>query len=225
MMKFRTLAAAFLSGLMLAAPAGAATFTGEFWDVDVYSSDPANNAVENLGDVLEIISGTYARVADATFSSSGIDYPNGEADVLATTGSLAAFLGADAASLSGFGAVEMLGSIFRFTGWIQMLPGINALSLASDDGFRLTLDGSVVAESFESRWYQPSLVDFDAGAGGLFFFELIYFEDHEDSAGVEFTWAGNRSGVIAPVPLPGTAPLMLSALLLGGLAVRRSRRR
>ncbi|WP_300029227.1 VPLPA-CTERM sorting domain-containing protein [uncultured Roseobacter sp.] len=209
--------------LALAAPASAATFQGEFWDVDTGAvGDPSNNVIDNLADALSIVEGADQRAADATFQSSGIDYPTGPLGPGSTGQTLASWLGADAASLSGLGGTSMLGSIFRFTGSIYVGAGTNNFTVGADDGFRLTIDGNEVASFGGTAPFTSYDASYDnVGAAGIKSFELIFYEDNRVAVGVDFRVDGE---VVNPVPLPASAFMLLAAL--GGVgAVARRRRK
>lgn len=193
----------------LAAPAAAATFDGEFWD---------ETSVGSLNDAIGVIG---SRAADATFASTAIDYPNGARNNTPSSGTLGNFLGTDAASLSGEAGTTLTGSIFRFTGFLDLLAGVQTFSVASDDGFRLTI-GGVEIGSAGRRPFRTSTFDVDAGEG-VTAFELIFFEDG-GLTGVEFFVDGALAAPVdapAPVPLPAGLPLMLGALGLAGVVARR----
>ncbi|WP_298836450.1 VPLPA-CTERM sorting domain-containing protein [uncultured Roseobacter sp.] len=208
--------------LALAAPASAATFTGEFWDVDTGSAgDPASNIIDNLADALSIVEGADQRDADATFVSTGIDYPTGPTGPGSTSQTLSSWLGADAASLSGLGSTTMLGSIFRFTGSIFVDAGINNFTVGADDGFRLIIDGNEVASFGGTKAFtnHPAVYD-NLSAAGVKSFELIFYEDNAVAVGVDF----RRDGAVVqpePVPLPASAVLLLGGLAGAGAFARR----
>ncbi len=218
---FSTITAGILAAC-LAVPAAAATIDVEFWDTDNGVSDPANNVVDNLSDALSIVEGANQRVADQTFTSSGIDYPVGPlgGGVISTGpfSTLAGWLGDDAASLSGDGSISMLGSVFRFTGQLLLQAGNNAFALGSDDGYRLRIDGVDVNSVEETRPFATDNFVFNAVANGLYDFELVYFEDNTRHAGVEFRVNGD---IVAPVPLPAGGLMLLAGLGAFGIARRR----
>ncbi|MEM9796846.1 MAG: PEP-CTERM sorting domain-containing protein [Pseudomonadota bacterium] len=200
-------AAAF--AILGAGSASAATFQGEFWDV---------SGVSGLDSALSVID---SRAADATFESTGIDYPNGSPDRLSSGSSLATFLGSDAASLSGLASTALTGSIFRFTGFLDLAAGLQTFSLSSDDGYRLTIGGTEVGVFSGLRPVRTDTFSVDPGAG-FTAFELIFYENRGNT-GVTFSVDGQIAQP-SPVPLPATLPLLLGALGLGGLAARRKQR-
>ena len=222
-MNFGSKAFAGCLALFLASPVAAATIDVEFWDTDNGSSDPANNVVDNLNDALSIVEGVNQRVADQTFNSSGIDYPTGSVGggVISSGqySTLSGWLGADALSLSGDGSISMLGSVFRFTGQMMLSAGINALSVGSDDGYRLRIGGVDVNSVDATRPFATDYFNYNAAADGLYDFELVYYEDNTRHAGVEFK---NGGEVVAPVPIPAGGLLLLTAI--GGLGVARRRK-
>lgn len=208
----------------LAGPVSAATFHAEFWDVDTGSTgDPANNVIDNLSDALSIVEGANQRAADATFKSTGIDYPNGPTGPGGTADSIATWLGTDAATLSGLpGTTTMLGTIIRFTGSIFVDAGLNLFTVGVDDGFRLIIDGQLVGSFGGTRAFTTYSTTFNnLGSAGVKDFELVFYEDNQVAVGVEFRKDGS---VVAPVPLPAGAVLLLSALGVAGGVARRKRK-
>jgi hypothetical protein len=203
---------AFLfGGLMLASPLSAATIMGEFWDASASLSD--------LADADAVIA---AGPATATFDVSALDYPSGPDSVVVDTTTLSSCLGSDAGSLdpASAGALDMTYSVFRFTGMLDLLPGDQEFSVGSDDGFRLTIDGSVVSDLDGLRPYATTVVDADPGTG-LVPFVLVYFEN-EGVTGVEFAIDGT---IVAPfntaVPIPAPLPFLLMTTALAALLVTR----
>lgn len=227
MVDTRKVTAAAIGALMLAASgSAAATFQGEFWDVTASpgAGDPASDKIDTLGDVLSIVEGSDARAPDATFKSTGIDYPQGPQGPGATSDTLADWLGTDSASLSGSSGVSMLGSIFRFTGSIFLDAGTNNLSVGSDDGYRLSIGGSVVNSVDATRPFSTDSFTYtNSGAAGATPFELIFYEDNQVAVGVEFKKDGQ---IAAPVPVPAAGIMLMTALGgLGGAAGLRRRRK
>lgn len=199
------LPAALIALSPLAAPAA---ILGEFWDADGFIStlDTAQAIIDASG-------------PDATFTSTGIDYPNGDADWVFDTETLATFLGTDAASLSSNALTTLEFSVFRFTGQIA-LDGLTEFSVGSDDGFQLTIDDTLVSSFDAPRPFDTTTVSADLGTG-LFDFELIYFED-AGLTGIEFFIDGEIvTGDMAPIPLPAGGALLLTGL--AGLALKRRR--
>ncbi len=184
--------------------AGAATILGEFWD--------ANINLWNLSRADAVIA---AGGPDATFESTGIDYPN-NSNNMSSNGTLAAFLGTDADSLTGEADTRLVRSVFRFSGYLDLAAGPQTFRVASDDGFRLTIDGEVVSQHTGRRGFRSTSVTTDAGTGNVDF-ELIFFE-HTGATGVEFTIDGQVA--TAAVPLP-TAGLLLATGFIGLIGLRR----
>lgn len=194
--------------------AKAATITGEFWD----ASDP----LLTLQDALNIAEN---QEATATFMSSGIDYPLGDANTVPDTTTLAEYLGADAATLSGPGDVTLEQSVFRFTGQIALDDAPTLFSVGSDDGFVLSIgNGAADIEFAGLRSFGTTSLTMNLGEG-LFDFELIYFEN-QGGTGVEFEINGETvTGAEGPtvVPISASGYVLLSALGLLGLMRLRSR--
>jgi hypothetical protein len=232
--------AVFLAG---AVSASASTLSGEFWDVTASSglgagcqvnsgtagTTAGSDAIDCWRDV-EAILGLAdpegnARGPDATFTSTGLSYPGapGSPGSGLTANTLAEWLGpTDALTLNpiGTGTTGMLGSIFRFTGWIDINDG-ETLSIGSDDGYSLTI-GTFNALLDETRAFPGTLDTVTySGASGLQEFELIFWEDNRTEVDllVEFR-GGVFHGDPAPIPLPAAAWMLLAGL--GGLvAVKR----
>lgn len=191
----------------------AATIAGEFFD--------AATPIETIADADAFIA---ANAPTATFESTGVDYPQGAVDTVNNTSTLADFLGTDAASLSGAGDSLLDQSVFRFTGFVDLAPGANTFTVASDDGFRLTI-GNLVLEFGAERTFAETTVTSDIG-DGLTAFELIFFEN-TDVLGIEFLIDGVVAAPADPpavIPTPGGLPLALTGVAMLGVAMLRRRR-
>jgi len=186
-------------------------FVGEFWDVA---------SVSNLDAALDVM----GRIAPtATFVASTLDYPGGATTIVSDATRLDAFLGLDGATLSGAGDRLLDGSIFRFSGTIDLGPGLHEFAVGSDDGFQLRIGGDVVGvfadqRSFATTAFSASL------AGGPLPFELIFFENF-GVTGVDLRIDGalaDRSILaVSPVPEPAQLPLYLAGLGILGRSARR----
>lgn len=193
----RSLIALFALILSLTGQAAVAAsiFYGEFWD--------ASGQVRTMNDADAIIA---AGAPTSTFTSTLIDYPRGTQRVTRSNSTtLANFLGSDAASIVGPTTPTLQHSVFRWTGFIDLLPGAQTFEVASDDGFRLTIDGDVVAERRGQRGFGGTTRIIDAGQGRLAF-ELIFFENR-GRTGVEF-FIDEVYAAPAVVPLPASLPLL-----------------
>ena len=218
----------------------ASAFTLNFWDVDQgggngipgvttpTAGSPANNRVNNLADALATIA---FRGADATFTSSGLDYPQlGGSNSASNSGLLKDFLGTDWASLvnnTSFRSIDDTtvnnASVFQFTGSIALLNGTNSFSIASDDGFELKV-GGVVVGSFEGTRAIGNPTTFDYSSdGGIEDFQLSFFEDQNSQVGLYGTLNGAVIENVAPVPLPASSLLLLGGL--GGLVALRRKKK
>lgn len=199
-----------------ASAASTAGLFGEFWDA-------GSDDLDDLADALSIIG---ARQADATFVSTAVDYPNGAALLSDDTDTLAQFLGADAASLSGEADNTLDGNfILRLTGQITLDAGAHDFQVFSDDGFRLTVDGAVIDAFLGLRSFGTNGPQTVTLPGGPLDFELIFFDGNPISAGLELlvdqSIAGGAllSTPMPAVPLPAPALLLLTGL--AGCAVLR----
>lgn len=194
-----------LAFLTATSPAMAATFFGEFWD--------ASSPLSNLNDADAVIS---SQAVTSTFTSTGIDYPNGSTTRIGSGTTLANFLGSDAASIIGPSNSTLQRSVFRFTGFLELLAGPQLFTVGSDDGFRLTIGGTQISQRFSNRGFATTSTTVDAGIG-LTAFELIFYEN-SGRTGIEFA-IDNAIATPAPVPLPQGLPLIAAAL--GALMILR----
>jgi len=227
----RGLAGAVITTLFLAAltaPVYAGSITGEFWDVAGQTGNPITSGSPALdptgGSYLATVDSVIAsRSADATFQSSGIAYP-GPFSFADVTQTLNSFLGADASTLNpmSLGSVSVLGTIFRFTGTVNLLAGNNTFNIFTDDGFRLSIGGAVVGMFDGVRAPSSSIINYNS-TGGDESFELIYFEGQQFVAALTATVNGN---VITPThaPIPEPSTMLLFGSGLAGLAAWRYRR-
>ncbi len=209
--QFRMAAIAAGVATGLSGPAGAVVL-GEFWDV----TGP-------VGSIAAAEAAIAAGAPDATFRSTAIDYPNGTFDFTApefisSMTTLATFLGVDGPSVVGAADATIEGSVFRFTGFLDLVAGPQTFTVGSDDGYRLRIDGALISEQDAPRGFAPTEVIVDAGQG-LTPFELIFYEDFGESSVLFTVDAGLVTGVA--VPLPASLVLLLSGL--GALAWIRRR--
>jgi hypothetical protein len=188
----------------------AATFTGEFWKND--------SQFRNINQALNFIA---SESPTATFQSTAIDYPNGSTNTTSSNTTLANFLGADAASIIGDGLVNIQTSVFRFTGFVDLLPGNQQFITGSDDGYRLTVNGVRISQQSRPRSFNSTTRNRDPGEGRATF-ELLFFENYGNS-GLE-VFIDGAIVLAAPIPLPAGFTLILSALAALGLLKWRNRR-
>jgi hypothetical protein len=176
------------------AAAQAAPFTGSFWNA------PANT-LATIGDAI-----TYATItdptADATFTTSVINY--GDASKNWLIGTLSNFLNGNASNLSSNGGTNFQESVILITGVATFVNG-QQYKVTSDDGFRLTVNNSVLSEFTGIRAPNNSTPAIWTGATGNYAFSLWYFEGQRTQAQLQAN--------LVPVPLPAGG-----LLLLGGLA-------
>ncbi len=209
-MSFATRILGALLVSLLPASAIASTFYGEFWD--------APGGVNSLSEARSVIAGGGPT---ATFGSSLINYPLSAppGTVQSASTLLSTFLGSDASSLAGTDSY-LDGSVFRFTGYLNLIGGDLEYSVYSDDGFALGIDNDVVLSFSGLRSLSPTTGLLDLGVG-VKPFELIYFENG-GATGVTFKIGGDYATPVSPVPLPAALPLLIAAL--GGMAFLRRRR-
>ncbi|MDP5307749.1 Ig-like domain-containing protein [Paracoccus spongiarum] len=123
-------------------------------------------SLRNLGDALRLMQGRPT----ATFVSDGIDYR-------ATNGSLVDLLGADASTLSDPRG-HLLSDQFalRLTGQVYLEAGSHRFYNTTDDGFRLTVNGSVVSEFGNARSSGTSQGVIQIAESGWYSINVDYFE-------------------------------------------------
>lgn len=161
---------------------------------------------------------TTQPVADLTFESTAIDYPNGSTTFVSDSTLLSTFLGADAGTLSGSGAINLTGSVFRFTGYLDLAAGAHTFSVGSDDGFRLIVNGVELGSANDRGFGVTNMTA--TVAAGLSAFELVYYENG-GFTGVEFKVDGAYAVPAAAVPLPAGLPLLGAGLAALGIVARR----
>lgn len=200
---------------------------GEIWtDVDVDSLSAARGYIA-------------ANAADATFTASSVDYPNGLAGMVKTDSTVASALGVDAATLSDLsvGDTAVLNSILRFSGYLLVeSAGSLFLGVSSDDGSELIIQGTQAYDNGGLHWFlggRTDPVEVAFSEAGLYEIEILFFESNVEEWGVEFFEGSPLSGMsvpqarlytsIAPIPIPASLPLLGGALL--GLATLVRRRR
>ncbi|MEO1363985.1 MAG: hypothetical protein AAFU86_09450 [Pseudomonadota bacterium] len=234
---------ALCGGLALSAAAmsaQAATFTTEFWDVEV--AQPVSDEFGSFSDPFDFqtdVLDVTETPPDLVFEVSLLDFPNSTlsptADTIATVGAfnpsglreetarLNEFLGSEAGSVDSDddNPIFVAGSIFRFTGLVEVNEGLNTFAIGSDDGFQLSLGGVVQPDSAtEPRGFGTTEIAYLSPMAGLTAFELIYFDAQVTGAGLFVTKEGELLEPSA-TPLPAGALLLLSGLLGAGLLARR----
>lgn len=184
------------------------------------------------GDITEAIGVTTTLAPSSTFLSSLQDYPLGPAPTVFQPDTLGAFLGADAASLSGSvrDIDSIFGKIFVFQGFIAISnPTTYTFTVGSDDGFRLKIGGETVTEFVNSRPFGFSSGDASFSQPGLYPVEIFYWANAGGQSGLQFEATvfggpsyGNSgvpgSGIVPTsvlyVPSAGSAGLALAGVLL-----------
>jgi len=121
----------------------------------------------SIGRLLELISTSSPAMG---FTATELAYSGRNS---ATT--LAEFLGDDAASLSGDGAVEFGPTGLSLSGYIFIPEGTHEISVSSDDGFLLNVGGVNFSSFLGGRGTDetPRVAEFE---GGLYEIDLLYFD-------------------------------------------------
>ena len=204
------------AALLLSAPfaANAATIDGVHYNT---TTNP-----QNIAGARAIIANAVAPTA--TFEAMALEFTNQSAG-----NTLDTWLGTNG-TVTGGTAEAVASAVFVFSGLVSLQAGINTFGVQSDDGFELLIDGNRVADFDKNRGFNqtPTTGDFDAGNGGVFAFELLFWDGPGGATGLRTPLKGNVLGMnavvgTAPVPLPAGLPLLAAGL--GGLAVLRRRTR
>ena len=174
-----------------------------------------NTGVASIAAAEAVIAGQQPT---ATFLSTLLDYPNLAGNIVNDSTTLAAFLGADAASLSGSGGNTLNTSLFLFTGFIRIDPSFDTVAggtidvkfaLGSDDGMRLRIGEVTVAQYNGARSFGFTTGTASFAAAGYYPVEIIFWEN-TGSTGIEWFSsilvdpAGQRSD--APAGTKGIVP-------------------
>ncbi|KEQ17775.1 tandem-95 repeat protein [Endozoicomonas numazuensis] len=106
----------------------------------------------------------------STFTASTFNYTRSGNHTLAD------FIGSDSSTLTGNG--DMPGQTFalKMTGYIRLTAGTHDFNVASDDGFRLKINGDTVTEFTAPRGVATSSGNFTAPQDGLYEVELVYWQ-------------------------------------------------
>jgi len=158
--------------------------------------------------------------SSGTFTATAINYSGND------TTSIVTFLGSDGASFSGTSG-NMADGVIVLKGWIDIAAGNTTLSVNHDDGFRMILDGTNVAQA---GCCGATGVSVDFATAGWHSIELDYnnamYGNYTGGATLELsengqTVAASSLSTISPVPESQNAALMLAGLGLIGVAARR----
>ena len=203
----KKLAIAATVAASFAASGASAALMGEYWDV-------APNTISTIDQAITAVGGGAAATT-ATFTSSSIAY--GDPNTNWAIGDLANFLQGDAGSILGSNT-NFQESVLRISGTVALSDG-DQINVTSDDGFRLIIDGNIVSQFTGIRAPNNTTSATWNGGSGLFSATLWYFEGQMTQAQL----ASNLGEYAAPIPVPASALLMVSAL--GGIAVMRRRKK
>ena len=122
------------------------------------------NSIADLQNLMGTVSPT------ATFEVSEFGFKSHESDT-----SIEEFLGDKGMVLSGDGMAEMGPSGLSFTGYIFIPAGEHTITVASDDGFQMSI-GGVPFTSFEGRRGTDETSATATFDGGLYAIDMLYFD-------------------------------------------------
>lgn len=194
----RTLVAAASLAALGASADAAPAFSGTFWDA------PENS----FATIDDAISFATSNTPTATFKSTSIAYGNAPGF---TIPGLVDFLNADGGSVVGMDDGNIQESVFLLTGKTALTNGQD-VTVTSDDGFRILLDGTLFEEFTGLRGPDSTTSTPFTGATGVYDLTFWYFEGQPTQAQLESN--------LAPVPVPAAGGLLLAALA-GTAALRR----
>ena len=240
------LAAVALMGISISASAVPAfTFTSPDAPLPSSPGNGLNASIWSEGDLAGIDTLAQARVfitttqpvADATFVASTIDYPSGADATVSTSTTIGSVLGGDATSLTSAGAGattvaanDVLNSIWRFTGLLGVeTAGSALLSIPSDDGSELIIQGTQVIDNDGIHPFSSPVVEVAFSQPGLYELEMLFFESQAVAFGVEFRADGalvpqsrlyRTTDIITPVAEPLTVALIGLGLMLSAVTER-----
>jgi len=166
---------------------------------------------------------------DATFTATALDYPAGATLSASASTPLATWLGSVAGSARGATGTAIGAAVFLFEGVITLGAGTQSFEIGSDDGFELNIGGGPAEGAFDgNRGFAATTVEFDAGSGGTFDFELLFWDGPSGFTGLEARLNGaiiddtiTTTGAVGVIPVPAALPMLVSALGLAGWLRRR----
>ena len=159
-----------------------------------------------------------------TFTATAINYSGNDLS------SISSFLGSDGASFSGTNG-DMADGVLVLKGWIDIGAGSTTLSVNHDDGFRMILDGTNVAQTGCCGWTDVTV---DFATAGWHSFELDYnnamYGGYSGGATLAFSENGqpvtaSSLSTVSVVPEPSNQALLLAGIGLIGIAARRRLKR
>ncbi|WP_421682630.1 retention module-containing protein [Stutzerimonas urumqiensis] len=132
------------------------------------------------GPNLSNLAGATAFIAShqpsATFVATTLNYGNGVTTNLGAEGQLQRFLGTDAASLN-IDPANSSDAIIQLTGNLQLTAGTYQFRVTADDGFRIRIDGVVVAQYNANQGAtRREFATFEVGESGAHDIEILYWD-------------------------------------------------
>jgi hypothetical protein len=217
------------SALVSASPATAGTgLNGAYYDTNVYSNGAADAVFASTS-------------TTGTFLAKTINYGGGSS--VGDGMSVASFLGSNASNLVGTFTSNLETSLYRFTGYINITSAMDLtpggtidlnFMVGSDDGMRLKIGGTTVAEYDSARSFSFTAGTASFSAAGLYAIDLVYWENYGNT-GVDFLWQTGLTGgsyqdvatsalyttLPASSKVPEPATLALTGLGVAALLARR----
>ena len=204
---------------------------GAYYDTNVGSNSAADSVFSSS-------------IATGMFRATTINYGAGTSvPDTGTNVSVATYLGSNASNLVGNFSSTLETALYHFTGFINITSAMDItpggtidvkFRVGSDDGMRLNIGGTTVAEANYARAYGTTDGTASFQSAGLYAIDLVYWENYGNT-GVDLQWQTGSSGTFQDVAtaslytaVPASSkvpePATLALVGLGLLAASRARR-